>query len=128
MNVTAAVARGRRLAESLMPESVTVSRVTGQSVDGNGRTAPTWSVVYRGRAALGAATVSAAESAGATLIAQQQVVKLPVSDTFAPRDGDLVEFLTGSTPHLVGVKMRCAGLVPARSHSVQWRVLAERVE
>lgn len=126
-DIAAALPELRAQAESLMTETVQVTRRTGWGESG-GRQIPQHSAVYTGCAGLGRSGVQPAEvgGPGQQLAAQQQIVKFPIG-TYLPQDGDQVEFLTGSQAHLVGVRMRLIGAAPASSQSVQYRMLAERI-
>jgi hypothetical protein len=123
-DVTAALDELRAQAESLMTETVQVSRVGALTDDGNGRQVPSTTTVYSGIAGLGKAGTQPASvgAPGQQAILQAQVVKFPISP-YVPRDGDAVEFTAGT---LTGVKMRLVGASPVTSQAVQYRMAAER--
>lgn len=124
-DISAALPELRAQAESLMTETVQVTRVGALTVDGTGRQVPSTTVVYSGIAGLGRAGTQP-ESVGAPgqqATLQAQVVKFPIGP-YVPRDGDVTEFTAGV---LAGVKMRLVGASPVTSQAVQYRMTAERI-
>ena len=115
-------------AESLMKERVRITRNAGMVVNADGREAPQRVTVYEGRAGYGThdAQTVYAEIAGRSVAVQQQVVKLPArGHDYTLHDGDVAEFLPGSTPAMVGKRMRLVGAMPTKSWITQWHIQAE---
>ena len=115
-------------AESLMRERIRITRVAGMVEDVGGREVPNIITAYEGRAGYGThdAQTVYAEIAGASVAVQQQVIKVPSrGHSYTLVDGDIAEFLPGSTPAMVGKRMRLVGAMPAKSWVTQWSIQAE---
>lgn len=124
MSAASATARGQRLAESLMAEQGTVTRVTGSTTSG-GREIPVTTTIYTGVGKLAGSTLAgkSAEVVGATVQTQSPQMHFPVG-AFVMSTGDLWTFATGT---LAGRKYRLAGEAPARSYETAYRVQAEEI-
>ncbi len=119
------LAAHRRRAESLMTDSVIITRIIGTEVGADGRERPKSTPVYQGRAALGWEGSGAdVEVAGATVTIRRQVLKLPIGD-YVPRKGDRAEFVPDCS--LAGVVVALVANGPVRSNAIQWRIPVERI-
>jgi hypothetical protein len=113
VTVASLLMRGRRRAESLMPDTCTIQRVTGTSTDPvTGVDTPTYSDEYAGRCKVQTFEPfeRTPESGGHTYTEQRYSVHIPVA-SYAPRVGDLVtitaaaydENLTGRAYRIVAL-------------------------
>lgn len=130
MRAQAAVLRGRRKAEALMVDSVTISRVTGTSTDEDtGKVVPVLEPVYTGRAKLQSYEGYEAEKnvAGAALTVQRMSVHLPVG-AYRVNVGDIVEFTASPLdPMLTGRKFRATQEAPFKTFATAYRIFVDYI-
>ena len=124
--VTAALARGRMLAESLMTSRWTIRRATGESSIVDFRPIPITEQVYDGIGKL--QTYEAYEQSGtagpATTQTQRMTLHLPVG-SYMPLPGDMATCTASSDPLLVGRRMRIAQVMPAKEHATAYRCFVD---
>lgn len=93
MILAGALARGRRLAESLMTDTVTITRPGAPTTDpATGEVVTSGTVVYEGRARWKPPTTGAAqtETGTAAIITSPGEVHIPVG-SYTPEPGDIIE-------------------------------------
>jgi hypothetical protein len=130
----AALAAGRREAEALMRDTVTVyrpgpdifDRATGQTVPGQPEV-----TFYTGKARVKVEQLADSEvQAGEQEVALRQYkVSLPFTTTLPatgerPRPGDVVDVTASPDPRLVGVRLWVTG-VQYSGTATAWRIIAE---
>ena len=126
MSAHSAVARGRRMAESLMLDTVRVTRINGAMDPVTGESERT--VVYEGKAKLqNQSQYEQDQVAGGHVgTIQRSLVHLPVG-ALQMADGDLCTFLTSSAPFVAGQVYRLAGEAPYKTFETAYRVYADQV-
>lgn len=126
MSATSAITRGRRMAESLMLDTVRVTRISGEPDPVTGESERT--VVYEGKAKLqNQSQYEQDQLAGGHVgTIQRSLVHLPVG-AFQMADGDLCTFLTSSAPFVAGQVYRLAGEAPYKTFETAYRVYADQV-
>lgn len=124
--VTAALARGRMLAESLMTSRWTIRRATGESSIVDFRPVQITEQVYDGIGKL--QTYEAYEQSGtagpATTQTQRMTLHLPVG-SYMPHPGDIATCTASSDPLLVGRRMRIAQVMPSKEHATAYRCFVD---
>lgn len=125
MSATTAIARGRRMAESLMTDTVRVTRINGEPDPVTGEADRM--TVYEGKARLqNQSQYEQGQVAGQHIgTLQRSLVHLPV-ESFQMRDGDLCEFIASAAPFLEGQVYRLAGEAPYKTFETAYRVYADQ--
>lgn len=128
MGVTAAVQRGRFLAEQQMLDECIVRRLTGTTVDPETAVeTPTWVVLYEGRAKCQTyeGYESNTDGGGHQFTQQRYAAHFPVG-AFKPEVGDVVEWTACRLdPDLLGTKDRITALFN-KSFATAMRVSVDR--
>lgn len=114
MSIPAVLATGRRLADSLMVDTCTITRTTGAGAQSEttGRITPTSTTVYAGpcQVRVPQAVADTPEVGGRTATIQQAIVKVPVAVTDI-EVGDVVTVVSSThDPELVGRQYRVGAL------------------
>lgn len=127
MTYTSALRAGRRAAEKLMDDTVTVERQTGTTFDDStGAETPTWTTVYSGKAKLqqrGLPHVTQTEAGATEAMVATTMVHLPAGTTGVDV-GDRVTVDTSTNPSLAGRQMVIVGR-PAKTHETAVRFQVE---
>ncbi|MDF2915988.1 MAG: hypothetical protein K0S70_205 [Microbacterium sp.] len=124
MSARSTVLRGRKRAEALMIDAVSVSRPTGAVNPITGQ--PTTSVVYTGKAKVQTyeAFEKQPEVGGGTVTVQRYTVHLPIA-TYVPRVGDVVTVTAAVLDsNLVGRRYVVQGLLH-KSFATSYRLLVD---
>ena len=111
--LAAQVVESRRDAEALMLDTCTVQAVTGETTDDDGRTVPTYALIYNGKCKVQTyeAYEQNPEAAGATMTIQRYAVHVPVG-AFDPAIGQVITITASSLdPHLPGTRFRVVALL-----------------
>jgi hypothetical protein len=119
---------GRRMAESMMLDTCTVRRVTGEVTDDNGNVTPTYSAVYAGvcKVQTNEGVQTNPEVAGATATVQRYTVHVPVG-AFEPAVGQVVNISAARLdPYLAGRSFRVVALLH-KTAATAYRLAVEEV-
>ena len=125
MSAATAIARGRRMAESLMLDTVRVTRISGEPDPVTGEAERV--TVYEGKAKLQNQSQYEQDYVAGNRVGtlQRSLVHLPVG-SFQMRDGDLCTFLTSPAPFVAGQVYRLTGEAPYKTLETAYRVYADQ--
>jgi len=124
VTVTGALRRGRRMAEKLMIDAVTIGRNTGALDPGTFE--PVLTQVYAGKAKIQTyeAFEQNAEVGGGTATVQRYAVHVPVG-SYEPKVGDVVTVTTGTLDPLLGGRQYVVRGLLHKSYATAYRLLVD---
>lgn len=127
---TAALMRGRRKAEALMLDKITIRRVTGETTDREtGKVVPVYTDMYTGKAKMQSYEGYEQEThtAGTSVTVQRLSCHLPVG-AYRINVGDIVEITASQLdPQLVGRKFRITQEAPFKTFATAYRVFIDYI-
>lgn len=128
MSALAAIKQGRRLAETLMLDTVVIDRVTGVEVDPmTGQDTPTYERLYEGKGKVQsfAAYEESKEVIEHSSVVQRMSIHIPVG-AYRCSVGDIITVThSGVDPFLEGREFRVTQEVPYKSWATSYRIYVD---
>lgn len=128
MSARAAIVQGRRLAESLMLDQVTIDRVKGVETDPmTGKDTPIYERVYEGKGKVQsfAGYEAAKEVIAHSSVIQRMAVHIPVG-SYRCSVGDVITLIESDVdPLLEGRQFRVTQEVPYKTFSTAYRIYVD---
>lgn len=128
MSARAAIRQGRKLAESLMCDTITIDRVTGVETDPmTGRDTPTLERVYEGKGKVQSyeGYEASREVIEHSSVVQRMSIHIPV-DAYRCSVGDVVEIVDSEMdPLLIGREFRVTQEAPFKTYATAYRIFVD---